>query len=157
MSGNIHIGGRMDITKGLKASGNGDSAAGLVVPNLAIRIVSKDDRGSINTITHNGMEYTLIETKAGNLRGGDYHPTAQHAVLLNGDASWTLKLRNENGNYSFDTRLHRLNTDFVIPPMIPHFMNSISDSLMVVWLEGGKFEQRIDHDLREYMKMLMRK
>ncbi|MDE1871585.1 MAG: hypothetical protein KGI06_05100 [Candidatus Micrarchaeota archaeon] len=110
----------------------------------------QDERGSITTLDYNtGMrprEYTIIYTREGFSRGGDLHPTKQHAVLLEGKATWTEKLE---GN-GFNTSAHRLYTDFVINERIPHFFTAEKDSVIVTWLEGD-FKQYLDDGLRDYI------
>jgi hypothetical protein len=121
-------------------------------PGLVFKTIHTDKRGSINTITREGgVEYKLADTKAGYSRGGDFHPTVQHAILLEGKATWTLKLPDGKGGYKLVTKPHELNKDFPIEPMVPHYFTSVTDSLILMWEEGGGFVQQIDPELRKHI------
>ncbi len=157
VSGFVILGDNMGATKVLSAIG--EAAAPQGSTGVTLRTVHTDDRGSITTLTLNDgggpKEYIVIYTRKGHSRGGDYHPTAQHAILLEGKATWTLKSDRNNG-LRLDTFLHELNTDFVIQPQVAHFFTAKENSLMITWLEGGRFEQHIDENLRSYMNSLRR-
>lgn len=132
----------MGVSKALNLD---SSATNQSAPALSTNIVWQDERGSITTLNFNKGEYTLIYTREGFSRGGDFHPTKQHAILLDGKATWTEKI----GENSARTSSHMLYTDFVIEENVPHFLTAESDSVIAVWLDGGVFKQNIDDELRQ--------
>jgi hypothetical protein len=120
-------------------------------------VINEDARGSITLIKYNNVEiYTLSRTRRGYARGGDYHPTAQHALLLDGEADWTTKIPDGKGGYEFVTRTHEPGSDFVIAPGVPHSLEAKTDCTVLMWQEGGGFEKGIDAELRERVLALMR-
>jgi hypothetical protein len=127
-----------------------------VSSGVAISTVSSDVRGKITAIVRDGFEYTLIETKAGFSRGGDYHPVDQHSILLRGKASWTLKMGTGPESKLVETAA-RPNVDFIVKKGTSHYLTSLTDSLVLVWLDGGKFIVEHDKELRSHVDKLMRK
>lgn len=94
------------------------------------KLIHRDKRGKIWIAEFMGKEYLLLETKAGFYRGGDYHQTRQTDIVLRGSILWVMK---KNG-YS-TTRYMRERDINVNPPLLPHMMISITDSLVLEWLE----------------------
>jgi hypothetical protein len=125
--------------------------------SMKAELVNKDGRGSITVYSCNNVEiYTLLETRRGYARGGDYHATEQHALLLKGEAAWILKVPDGRGGSEFVTRPHGLNEDFVVPPGIPHGLVARTDCVLLKWQKGGRFVQHIDGELRAHMLSLRR-
>lgn len=93
-------------------------------------LIHKDKRGRIWLCDFAGKEYLLLETKAGFCRGGDFHQTIQTDVVLHGTIRWFVS------NNTFTTHKRMVEGDMnVNPPLVPHMMLSITDSLVLEWLE----------------------
>lgn len=94
------------------------------------KLINKDKRGRIWLCEFMGKEYLLLETKAGFYRGGDFHQTIQTDVVLHGTIRWF----EDDGVFSHGR--YMIEGDINInPALIPHMMFSITDSLILEWLE----------------------
>lgn len=51
---------------------------------IQTKTISDDARGKIHLFEFGNREYLLLETKKGYKRGGDYHQSRQHDILLQG-------------------------------------------------------------------------
>jgi len=121
----------------------------LVIENK-LELISKDRRGKIWRVEIDGQEYVLLETVRGELRGGDYHQTPQHDLVLKGKIFWIEKIcltcpenRGEN------MRVIREGEEYVSKPNVPHMLVSFGGSSLVLeWLEGP-FEKQYYRPFRD--------
>jgi len=98
---------------------------------MLLKEIHKDDRGTLWTLTHNNHEYLLMETNKGYSRGGDYHKSIQHDVVLSGVVVFT----------SIKDGIEKVKPlgvgdKITFEPINPHMVTSITDSLILEWLEG---------------------
>jgi len=113
-------------------------------------LVHKDHRGKIWRLEIDGKEYIIMETARGELRGGDYHQTAQHDLVLKGKILWIEKtcLSCEEGKGE-DTRVVKEGEEITSKPNVPHMMVSFGGpSLVLEWLEGS-FEKQYYKPFRD--------
>jgi len=105
------------------------------VKKMKIEKVHEDERGSIHRILFKGREFIILFTKKGYLRGGDYHKSKQHDVVLTGKMEFRYKI---NGKEQIKT----LGVGEMIhfEPNVPHMFSAKEDTLIVEWLEG-EFEK----------------
>jgi len=101
-----------------------------------IELIHEDERGSIHRILSQGREYLILFTRRGYARGGDHHKTVQHDVVISGQVEYRWKLNTGETIRTLGPGEH-----ISFPAGAPHLMTSISDSLVVEWLEGGFFEK----------------
>ena len=90
-----------------------------------------DARGSIQFFTFDGIEFHISQTKAGMLRGGDFHPDIQHDIILKGQMAVTMHQDNQDIR-----RVYGPNEIIEIPPGIPHLFESLTNTVMLEWREG---------------------
>ena len=103
----------------------------------------EDERGKIWRLEIDGKEYTLLYTVRGEVRGGEYHQTPQHTLVLKGRILWIRKvcLACEEGRGE-DTRVINEAEEFITKPNVPHMMVSFGGpSLVLEWLEGFSEKQ----------------
>ena len=85
-----------------------------------------DRRGNILITSHGGVDYLLIHTNKGYLRGGEIHRGTQYNLLISGKIRWTTP-ENEI--------IYTTPTLFTTPGDTPHMMESLTDSLILEWRE----------------------
>ncbi len=102
---------------------------------LKIEKVHEDERGSIHRILFKGKEFIILFTKKGYLRGGDYHKSKQHDVVLTGKMEFRYKTngRERTTTLGAGEMIH-------FEPNVPHIFSAKEDTLIVEWLDG-KFEK----------------
>ena len=98
---------------------------------MELKEIHKDDRGTLWTLTHNNKEYLVMETKQGYSRGGDYHKSTQHDVILSGVVVFTFM-----NNGIEKTKSLGEGEAITLLPGEPHMVTSVTDSLILEWLEG---------------------
>jgi len=93
--------------------------------------IYKDFRGEIRRYELHGVKFNVLFTRVGALRSGDYHPVAQHDLILKGELEITLRQDDK------DVVLRKgANELIVIPPDVPHLFKSLTDSIMIEWWDG---------------------
>ncbi|HML03705.1 MAG TPA: hypothetical protein VK487_10115 [Candidatus Bathyarchaeia archaeon] len=97
--------------------------------------VQEDKRGSIHRFLFKGKEFIILFTKKGYLRGGDYHKSKQHDVILVGEMEFQYR---ENGKEYSKTLKAGEVTCF--EPDVPHLFCAREDTLILEWLDG-EFEK----------------
>lgn len=91
----------------------------------------KDIRGSIHFFVIEGVKFHITVTKAGMLRGGDFHPDIQRDIILKGKFEITTRQNNKDIIKEYST-----NDLIEIPPHIPHMFRSLTDTVMLEWRDG---------------------
>lgn len=103
------------------------------------KLIHEDARGRIWLLNYKDKEYLLLETKAGYSRGGDYHKTRQIDVVLSGKIVWIKTGELYAGQDPEEKGDHYQTLEegdmTVSQPNYPHMMISITDSLVLEWLE----------------------
>lgn len=106
----------------------------------------EDSRGKLFTLNINKKEYLLLETYKGFKRGGDYHQTTQHDVVLKGEINFYYRIDNEEKKVNM-----REGDSISFLENIPHYLESTTDSLVLEWLEGN-FEKQYDKVYRKIVE-----
>jgi len=100
--------------------------------SIEVKKIHEDKRGEIWQLMILGKEHIIILTKKGCKRGGDYHKSVQHDVILEGAIKFvTPKYTIVLGE----------GEKIMTPKGIPHYFESLGDSVVLEWLEG-KFEKK---------------
>lgn len=99
---------------------------------MNIELIYEDKRGKIYRLSMESKEYLIIETKAGFARGGDTHQCAQYETVLKGSISCEEYIDRKD----IETTLHEGDSK-TIGANIPHMFTSITDSLIIEWLDGN--------------------
>jgi len=94
----------------------------------------EDQRGTIYKIVFKGKEFILFSTNAGHGRGGDYHESAQHDLVLAGEVEFRQKIGGEMG----EEKTQNLGAGDLVKTeaSTPHVLISKTDSLVLEWLDG---------------------
>ena len=111
----------------------------------------KDARGEIFFLEMNGMKFHLMYTKAGMLRGGDYHPDGQRDLILKGQMEVTTRENDHDVS-----RAYGPNEMIEISANVPHLYRSITDTVMFEWRDGeykaeyhAPFREQVTKQLKE--------
>jgi len=100
-----------------------------------MELVHRDRRGDIYRISVDDREMILLHTKRGYARGGDFHESVQHDVVIRGSVKFTLHMN--DGDHSTEIEEGEA---ISFPAGVPHMFTSLEDSLVLEWLEG-EFEK----------------
>jgi len=102
---------------------------------MELEKIHEDKRGSLHRILFKGKEFLLVFTKKGMLRGGDYHKSTQHDVVLMG----SMEFRYKKGALD---QIKTLSAGEMIhfEPNVPHMFTAKEDTLIIEWLDG-EFEK----------------
>ena len=93
--------------------------------------VQTDQRGEIRRFSLQGTDFAAISTKKGFYRGGDFHNVVQYIVVVRGEFEVTTR-ENER-----DVVTKKRAGELVsFPPMIPHLLKALTDSVFIEWLDG---------------------
>jgi len=92
-----------------------------------------------------------LHTKAGYCRGGDYHKSIQHDIVLSGEILWVVKDKSTGKAKTIDA-VEGKKTEFL--PNNPHLMFSITDSLVLEWLERPEKKKKYYEPYRDVVEML---
>jgi len=93
--------------------------------------IHEDERGKIYLLKHAGKEFLLLETKKDHSRGGDYHKSRQHDIVLSGRVVFLCI------EHDVDVMVEAeegYKTTF--QPQQPHMFTALTDCLVLEWLEG---------------------
>ena len=96
--------------------------------------IHNDDRGSLTQLVREGYsQINVITSKAGCFRGGHYHKINKEAFyIISGMLKLTVRKDEDVEKYTFQ------NGDmFVIPPLISHDFDFISDTILVSMYDKG--------------------
>ena len=93
--------------------------------------VHRDVRGEIWGYEIEGLRFNVMSTKAGALRGGDYHSVTQYDLVLKGELEGIL--RQDDQDITFRKGPNEV---VAIPPDIPHLLRSITDTAIIAWWDG---------------------
>lgn len=105
-------------------------------------LVCKDERGVVWRVEVDGKEYLFLKTVKGEVRGGDYHQSAQHNLVLKGRIIWIEKVCMEcPEGRGEDTTVLQEGDEYVSKPNVPHMLVSLDESVVIEWLEGPFEEQ----------------
>ena len=113
---------------------------------MSLKQVHEDARGTLYILTFGDKEYLLMFTKKGFKRGGDYHQSIQHDVVLSGrvefeyvtDKDWVEVILLKGQSISFKA-------------MQPHMLTALTDCLVLEWLEGP-FEKQYYEPFKKLIK-----
>jgi hypothetical protein len=93
--------------------------------------VQIDMRGEIRRYDLHGVQFSLLHTKAGALRSGDYHSRTQYDLLLKGNMEvWCQK------GEKIEKKVYEPNELITILPDVPHLFKSLTDTVMLEWWDG---------------------
>ena len=106
----------------------------------------EDSRGKLFTLNIDNKEYLLLETKKGFKRGGDYHQSTQHDIVLKGEVNFCHRI---NGKDIKTKMLEGQSITF--PKNVPHYLESLTNSLVLEWLESD-FEKQYDKVYRKIVE-----
>lgn len=112
--------------------------------------IHEDKRGKISSIILDGKEYIIIETKKGYARGGDYHKSTQHDVVLRGKIFWEEQF---DGVASASKELNEGDST-TVGIGIPHMYTSLTETIVLEWLEGD-FEKEYFEPYRTRIMEIM--
>ena len=114
-----------------------------------VRLLEKlqDKRGWILCLAPNVV---LLYTKRGYRRGGDYHRSTQTDVCLTGAV--VFYWRSGDGEHS---ALLLPGQSIQFPPNTPHYLEAVTDTLVLEWLEG-EFEKEYDPEYRRRVEECLR-
>lgn len=101
---------------------------------MEVEKTHEDDRGKIWTLNHNEREYILFTIKEGKARGGDYHETDQHDIVLRGVVK--AKRAKPTDGVLENTCILKEGDSTTFSSGIPHILIAEKDSLVLEWLEG---------------------
>ena len=93
----------------------------------------EDSRGKVWSFIIGDIEYILFFTKAGKLRGGDFHSKRQYNVILQGRIEI---IRNYPWNETTD--IFHDGQITITTGEIPHYMKSLTESWVLEWHELRK-------------------
>lgn len=102
---------------------------------MEIEKIHEDKRGSLHRILFRGKEFLIVFTKKGMLRGGDYHKSTQHDVVLIGWMEFRYK---KDGQEQIKTL--KAGEMIHFEPGVPHMFTAKEDTLILEWLDG-EFEK----------------
>lgn len=112
-----------------------------------MKLLHEDKRGKIFAFTFKDQEYIILETRKGYSRGGDYHKSIQHDVVLKGKIKWEETFPGA-GYSTIELKEGESNT---VSPGIPHMLTALEDSVVLEWLEGD-FEKEYYEPYRKIIK-----
>ena len=95
----------------------------------------EDSRGKVWSFMIGDIEYILFYTKAGKLRGGDFHSKRQYNIILQGRIEMTTVYSQFGGELT--ETLHEGQMT-VTPNYVPHYMKSLTESWVLEWHELPK-------------------
>lgn len=114
---------------------------------MKIQKIHEDSRGAIYRIMVHNKEYVIIETKKGFTRGGDFHKSTQHDIVLKGEILWQETF---DGVAEAQATLKEGESTSVAAG-IPHMYTSITDTIVLEWLEGS-FEKQYYEPYRKIIQ-----
>lgn len=120
---------------------------------IDLKEIYGDARGNLCILEWRGQEVLLFSINKGYSRGGDYHKSRQHDVVLAGRVECRFKRHIESQGEVVKT----LNPGEVISfeAGSPHMFTALEDSLMVEWLEGP-FEKEMYPPYRKIVEEKMK-
>lgn len=118
---------------------------------MKLEKIYKDKRGVIYRLMVDGKEYMVIETKKGYARGGDYHQSIQHDIVLKGQILW--EERDEEDNNIGKVMVEGESN--IVSPEVPHMYTSLTDSIVLEWLDGS-YERKYYDPYRKKIEALMK-
>lgn len=98
-----------------------------------MKFEGEDSRGKVWSFMIGDIEYILFFTKAGCMRGGDYHSRRQFNVVLQGTIIFTTRRL----GYDFPNT-YLMGESAITEKNIPHHMLSVTDSWVLEWHELPK-------------------
>lgn len=110
---------------------------------LEFREIHSDKRGKICVIKYGDREFLLLETNARYSRGGDYHKSKQHDIVLCGTVEFRMTLTGGE-----QVKVLGSGEEIQFENGVPHMLTSLTDSLVLEWLEGS-FEKSYFKPYRE--------
>lgn len=102
---------------------------------MSVEEVSNDKRGNMIKVTWLGKTYWILFTKKGYGRGGEYHPSAQHNMVISGSIIVKMKVDALHGYlYGSEERYKvPVGETITIPANIAHVLLAQEDSIVIEW------------------------
>lgn len=120
---------------------------------MEINKIHEDHRGSIHSITGLPLKFeevSFLETKAGLARGGCIHrKNSEHLCVIQGEIEYVYQLPDDEDPYYLRMSVGDAIT---IPPNTPHYMISVTDSIIAEW--GCEIEEKKEKHL-EFRKIVL--
>jgi len=101
---------------------------------FVLKFEGEDSRGKVWSFKIGDIEYILFFTKAGCMRGGDYHSKRQFNSILQGTVRIILKTQ----TLGDIPMVINEGQSMTVPPNVPHYMKSLDDSWVLEWHELPK-------------------
>lgn len=108
--------------------------------------IHEDARGKIHQLQIGDKEFIIMETKKDHSRGGDFHKSIQHDVVLSGRVEFRHIDKDED-----ITTILKEGQMITFKPNQPHMLTALTDSLVLEWLEGI-FEKQYYEPFRRLIK-----
>lgn len=108
----------------------------------------QDDRGSIRTVAEGEFRTVqIIESKKGAIRANHWHKTDSHVMyLLSGKARYVeLGVGSDGG--MVDDRIYVAGDSITTPPLNPHGMEFLEDTVMVVASHNARNKETYLNDI----------
>lgn len=99
---------------------------------VQIKLINSDQRGELYGLYIDDKEYLIMETKKNYRRGGDYHNSIQHDIVLKGK----IKVMSPEKELIL---VEGQKSEF--EPGEPHYIEALEDSVVIEWL-SGPFEKK---------------
>jgi hypothetical protein len=120
---------------------------------LSIVTGEPNARGSISSLRLNGVEkFLVLETKAGQVRGGERCPADKYVMALEGVSYWLI---GEPGKGTLTEA--KINVPMLIHANVPHLNMALTDSWMLRWFPGEPRDNIYVPELRVYVEDEMKK
>jgi len=109
-----------------------------------MKFEGEDSRGKVWSFMIGDIEYILFFTKAGCMRGGDYHSRRQYNLILSGVIDfikgYEINIRGAiDRDVGVETEESYYSNDLIVTPAnVPHYMISKTNSWVLEWHELPK-------------------
>jgi hypothetical protein len=123
---------------------------------MKLEKVSEDKRGWIYVAAFFNSrgatrEAIMIFTRKWYARGGEYHKSVQHDLLLTGSLKWTFR----DDLHTWEELHSTPGTAHYIGPGVEHLAEAVEDTLYVEWLDG-EFSKVFVPDMRKIVEDRMK-
>jgi len=120
---------------------------------MELNKIHEDNRGSIHALTGDPLvhpEVSFLSTKSGLMRGGCIHRiNSEHLCVIEGMIEYYYRLPNDE---NIKCQIMINGQSITIPPNTPHYMLSVSDSIIAEW--GCEIEEKAEKH-EEFRKIVL--
>jgi len=118
---------------------------------IEVKKIHEDSRGKIYSIKLNTQELILWTLKKDYIRGGNFHKSIQHDIIISGDVLVTYREKDK------DIKKVYTEGEYIkFDPQTPHMFMALTDDVIVLeWLEGT-FEKKYFDLYRKLIEVQMR-